>query len=599
MPEKIIEDKMNIKCEISNVIRNIPLPCFVVNEEGIIIESNDRIADVFAYDGLDGAKLFALTGVKRAELIESIKGERETTIERNDKMFNMISELDENGLLYVYFLDVTKREEYKSRYRNKKPAIVIIAIDNYDELIASASSDNKMLVPTEVDKVIRQWASKYKASVSRVGEDEYIMFVYRENAEKIIESKFEILDEVRKIESMIDFPVSLSIGMGLSGDSPAETEEYAQAAIDLAMGRGGDQAVVKNGNRMHYYGGKLQTVEKSNKGKSRIIGHALKQLILESSKVLIMGHKWPDMDCFGASIGAYRICESCDKDAYIVIEEYNEALQLIYKNAVEIGKYEIIKREKAIELCDDNTLVIIVDTHRPGLVECEELLDCTNKVAIIDHHRKAEDAIEDTTLAYIESYASSASELITEIIQYSLTKKDINKFEAEALLAGITVDTNSFATKTGVRTFEAAAWLRRAGADTAEVKRFFQIEATSFQARAEAIANAEYLDHGIAIAISKGYSTEAQIINSQVADQLLTVKGIKASFVMGKNDRNVTVVSARSLGDINVQIIMEEFDGGGHLTAAGAQVEMTPEEVCEKLKEILPRYLEEQKIKEI
>ncbi len=590
---------MNIKCEISNVIRNIPLPCFVVNEEGIIIESNDRIADVFAYDGLDGAKLFALTGVKRAELIESIKGERETTIERNDKMFNMISELDENGLLYVYFLDVTKREEYKSRYRNKKPAIVIIAIDNYDELIASASSDNKMLVPTEVDKVIRQWASKYKASVSRVGEDEYIMFVYRENAEKIIESKFEILDEVRKIESMIDFPVSLSIGMGLSGDSPAETEEYAQAAIDLAMGRGGDQAVVKNGNRMHYYGGKLQTVEKSNKGKSRIIGHALKQLILESSKVLIMGHKWPDMDCFGASIGAYRICESCDKDAYIVIEEYNEALQLIYKNAVEIGKYEIIKREKAIELCDDNTLVIIVDTHRPGLVECEELLDCTNKVAIIDHHRKAEDAIEDTTLAYIESYASSASELITEIIQYSLTKKDINKFEAEALLAGITVDTNSFATKTGVRTFEAAAWLRRAGADTAEVKRFFQIEATSFQARAEAIANAEYLDHGIAIAISKGYSTEAQIINSQVADQLLTVKGIKASFVMGKNDRNVTVVSARSLGDINVQIIMEEFDGGGHLTAAGAQVEMTPEEVCEKLKEILPRYLEEQKIKEI
>ena len=599
MPEKIIEDKMNIKCEISNVIRNIPLPCFVVNEEGIIIESNDRIADVFAYDGLDGAKLFALTGVKRAELIESIKGERETTIERNDKMFNMISELDENGLLYVYFLDVTKREEYKSRYRNKKPAIVIIAIDNYDELIASASSDNKMLVPTEVDKVIRQWASKYKASVSRVGEDEYIMFVYRENAEKIIESKFEILDEVRKIESMIDFPVSLSIGMGLSGDSPAETEEYAQAAIDLAMGRGGDQAVVKNGNRMHYYGGKLQTVEKSNKGKSRIIGHALKQLILESSKVLIMGHKWPDMDCFGASIGAYRICESCDKDAYIVIEEYNEALQLIYKNAVEIGKYEIIKREKAIELCDDNTLVIIVDTHRPGLVECEELLDCTNKVAIIDHHRKAEDAIEDTTLAYIESYASSASELITEIIQYSLTKKDINKFEAEALLAGITVDTNSFATKTGVRTFEAAAWLRRAGADTAEVKRFFQIEATSFQARAEAIANAEYLDHGIAIAVSKGYSTEAQIINSQVADQLLTVKGIKASFVMGKNDRNITVVSARSLGDINVQIIMEEFDGGGHLTAAGAQVEMTPEEVCEKLKEILPRYLEEQKIKEI
>ena len=590
---------MENNCEIKNMTKNIPLPCFVVDENGIIIEANDKIAEVFAYDGLEGAKLFALTGVKRAELIESTQGKREINIERNDKLFSMISEIDENNNLYVYFMDITKREEYKSRYRNKKPAIIIIGIDNYDELIASASSDNKMLVPTEVDKLIRQWASKYYASVSRVGDDEYIMFVYRENAEEIIEGKFEILDEVRKIESMIDFPVSLSIGMGLSGDSPAETEEYAQAAIDLAMGRGGDQAVVKNGNRMHYYGGKLQTVEKSNKGKSRIIGHALKQLILESSKVIIMGHKWPDMDCFGAAIGAYRICESCNKDAYIVIEEYNEALQLIYNHAQKIGKYKVINREKAIEICDEDALVIIVDTHRPGLVECEELLKCTGKVAIIDHHRKAEDAIEDTTLSYIESYASSASELITEIIQYSLTKKDIDKFEAEALLAGITVDTNSFATKTGVRTFEAAAWLRRAGADTAEVKRFFQIEATSFQARAEAIANAEYLEHGIAIALSKGYSTEAQIINSQVADQLLTVKGIKASFVMGKNDRNVTVVSARSLGDINVQIIMEEFNGGGHLTAAGAQVDMTPEEVYSKLKEILPKYLEEQRIKEI
>jgi len=589
---------MENNCEVTSMIKNIPLPCFVVDENGIIIEANEKIAEVFAYDDLDGAKLFALTGVKRAELVESIQGKRETNIERNNKMFNLISEMDEKGNLYVYFMDITKREEYKSRYKNKKPAILIIGIDNYDELIASASSDNKMLVPIEVDKLIRKWASKYNASINRVGEDEYIMYVYRENAEDIIESKFEILDVVRKIESMIDFPVSLSIGMGLSGDSPSETEEYAQAAIDLAMGRGGDQAVVKNGNRMHYYGGKLQTVEKSNKGKSRIIGHALKQLILESSKVIIMGHKWPDMDCFGASIGAYRICESCNKETYIVIEEYNEALQLIYNHAKETGKYKVISNEKAIELCNEDALLIIVDTHRPGLLECEELLNCTNRVAIIDHHRKAEDAIEDTTLSYIESYASSASELITEIIQYSLTKKDIDKFEAEALLAGITVDTNSFATKTGVRTFEAAAWLRRAGADTAEVKRFFQIEATSFQARAEAIANAEYLDHGIAVALSKGYSTEAQIINSQVAEQLLTVKGIKASFAMGKNDRNVTVVSARSLGDINVQIIMEEFNGGGHLTAAGAQVEMTPEEFYSKLKEILPKYLVQQRIKE-
>lgn len=589
---------MDENCNNKNLLKKIPLPCCVIGEDGNVKEANQRMSDVFTYDGIIGAKLFALTGVKRSDLINGANDGREKAIERNGKTFTLLSELDENGLLFVYFIDVTKREKYKSNYKNKKLAILLINIDNYDELIASTDVENKMLVPTEVDKVIRHWASRYDASVSRVNEDEYIMFVYRENAENIIEGKFEILDEVRKIESMVDFPVSLSIGMGISGDSPSKTEEYAQAAVELALGRGGDQAVVKNGNRMHYYGGKLQTVEKSNKGKSRIIGHALKQLIKESSKVLIMGHKWPDLDCFGASIGAHRICESCEKETYIVIEEFNEALQRIYNQAKQIGKYQIISRERAIELCDENSLVIIVDTHRPNLVECEELLYCTNKIAIIDHHRMAEDAIEGATLAYIESYASSASELITEMIQYSIDKKNISKFEAEALLAGITVDTNSFANKTGVRTFEAAAWLRRAGADTAEVKRFFQIEATTFQARAEAIANAEYLEQGIAIAISEGYSTEAQIINSQVADQLLSVKGIRASFVMGKNDRNITVISARSLGEINVQIIMEEFDGGGHLTAAGAQVDLTPQEVSEKLKEILPKYLEKTDSKE-
>ncbi|NLY82121.1 MAG: DHH family phosphoesterase [Clostridiales bacterium] len=589
---------MDENCNNKNLLKNIPLPCCIIGEDGNVKEANQKMSEVFTYDGITGAKLFALTGIKRSDLINSIKDGKERAIERNGKTFILLSELDENGFLFVYFVDVTKREKYKSNYKNKKLAILLINIDNYDELIASTDVENKMLVPTEVDKVIRHWASRYDASVSRVNEDEYIMFVYRENAENIITGKFEILDEVRKIESMVDFPVSLSIGMGISGDSPSKTEEYAQAAVELALGRGGDQAVVKNGNRMHYYGGKLQTVEKSNKGKSRIIGHALKQLIKESSKVLIMGHKWPDLDCFGASIGAHRICESCEKETYIVIEEFNEALQRIYNQAKEIGKYQIIGRERAIELCDENSLVIIVDTHRPSLVECEELLYCTNKIAIIDHHRMAEDAIEGATLAYIESYASSASELITEMIQYSIDKKNISKFEAEALLAGITVDTNSFANKTGVRTFEAAAWLRRAGADTAEVKRFFQVEATTFQARAEAIANAEYLEQGIAIAISEGYSTEAQIINSQVADQLLSVKGIRASFVMGKNDRNVTVISARSLGEINVQIIMEEFDGGGHLTAAGAQVDLTPQEVSEKLKEILPKFLDKMDSKE-
>jgi len=290
-------------------------------------------------------------------------------------------------------------------------------------------------------------------------------------------------------------------------------------------------------------------------------------------------------------IGAYKIATYMEKDVAIVIEEYNEALQAIYKQAVETDDYEIVGREKAIELCEDKTLVIVVDTHRPGMVECPEILEKADKIVVIDHHRLSDDSIDNAILSYVESYASSASELMTEIIQYTSNKKIVNKFEAEALLAGITVDTNRYSIKTGVRTFEASAWLRRVGADTTEVKRFFQSEVTSFQMRAEAVANAEYMDEGVALSISQGYSTDAQIINAQVADELLMVKGVKASFAAGKNDKGKTVISARSLGEVNVQVIMERFNGGGHLNSAGAQTDMEPEEVIAELKKIVPEYL--------
>ena len=270
----------------------------------------------------------------------------------------------------------------------------------------------------------------------------------------------------------------------------------------------------------------------------------------------------------------------------------------IYKQAETTEDYELISRAKAVEYCTENTLLIVVDTHRPNMTECPELLSIAGKRVVIDHHRLSEDSIEFPTLSYVESYASSTSELMTEILQYTSNKKLINKFEAEALLAGITVDTNSFSIKTGVRTFEAAAWLRKAGADTTEVKRFFQTEVSSFQMKADAVARAEYLESGIAFAISEGYSTDAQIINAQVADELLMVKGVKAVFAVGKNDQLKTVISARSLGDINVQVVMEHFHGGGHLTSAGAQVDLSPEEVIDELKRILPNYVDEKKDKE-
>ena len=420
-----------------------------------------------------------------------------------------------------------------------------------------------------------------------MNDDSYLVAVEQQYLDKVISAKFDILDEVRKLDTEADFPVSLSIGMGAGGKTAAQTEEYADAALDLALGRGGDQAVLKRNMKIEYYGGKLQTVEKRNKGKSRIVGHALKQLIDQSKRIFIMGHANPDMDCFGASLGVMRLCAANDKEPYIVIDNYKEAMQAVFKQAKENGNYKFISSERAKTLADKDSLVIVVDTHRPSMVQCPELLSTCEKKVIIDHHRRVEDFIENPVLAYMESYASSASELVAEILQYMTSKKSLEKLEAEALLAGMMVDTNGFAVKTGVRTFEAAAWLRRQGADPTEVSRFFQEDRESFTIKAEAMAGAIYHEGGIMTSICGRQHPDEQVICAQVADQLLSVRGTRASFVAGVNSDGRTVISARSLGEVNVQIIMEKFNGGGHLTTAAAQVDMSPEEAMERILDIM------------
>ena len=387
-----------------------------------------------------------------------------------------------------------------------------------------------------------------------------------------------------------DFPLSLSMGIGISADDMQETENLANSAIDLALGRGGDQAVVKTDDKTTYYGGKTQARERSNKGKSRIIAHALKVLISQSDQIFIMGHRNADMDAFGSSLGVFRICklEDKDKDITIVVSTVNKSLRDIYQSAEDMETYKFANGEKTLEQIGENSLVIVVDTHRASYVDCPELLEKAKNIVVIDHHRRAEDFIKNPTLHYLESYASSTAELVTEILQYSGEKKLLVKLEAEALLAGMTIDTNRFAVKTGVRTFEAAAYLRRSGADTTEVKRFFQTDLESFKIKSRCISDAKFYDEGIAMSICKGKNEDAQVINSTVADELLTIKGIKASFVAGRNQQGTTVISARSLGDMNVQIIMEKLGGGGHLTTAGAQSDdLSPDEILEKVKELV------------
>ncbi len=567
-------------------------PVCVVNRKGKIVFANQHMDEVFVYAGIEDADFFALTGIKTADLFEEIETNHTQLhiLERNGKQFKLVTKMvgeEEEAKLFVYFFDVTNYENLKDRYNNEKICVCKINIDNYDELIASTSANNQMSVPTEVDKLIRQWAQKMNGSINKLSNSQYIMHIESGHVEKMIESKFDILDTVRGIETEADFPVSLSIGIGTGGKTLMATDEYATAALDLALGRGGDQAVVKWVNKVEYYGGKMQTVEKGNKGKSRVVAHALKQLIEQSKKVIIMGHVNPDMDCFGAALGIHRLCAMSGRESYILINEVNDSLERIYRQAKETQNYQFINNKKAESLIDKDTLVVLVDTHRPSYAENGELLTMTDKIVVIDHHRRAEDSVENPTLSYIESYASSTSELISEILQYAAPKKTLIKLEAEALLGGITIDTNRFAVKTGVRTFEAAAWLRRAGADTTEVKRFFQTDLDSFKVRAKAIAAADFREDGIAVSVCEGCNEEAQVINSQVADELLTIKSIKASFVAGRTIKGETVISARSLGEINVQVIMEKLGGGGHLTTAGAQVSCTPEEAIEKILEII------------
>lgn len=574
----------------NKLIQEIPLPMCVVGSDGKISKASERIGDVFLYDGIDGADVFALTGIKFCQLIEAAKNNDEMKLRRNGKSFRVMPAMtgDEDDDLLVYFVDITESEEIKQKYNDEQNCFAIISVDNYDELMNVTEEENEAELISNIDKVVRTWAQSMEASITKYKDHEFIVVMTRSEYQIQARSRFDILEKIKKVESEADFPVTLSIGVGMGGETPEENDEFSQDALDIAYGRGGDQAVVKDGNSLMYFGGNTQTVEKGNKGKSRIIGHALVRLIQTSSRIFIMGHRNPDLDAFGAALGIYRLAQPLNKETYIVMNSHNDAVDIAFEQSKEEGDYNIINNSKVDSLLKERSLVIIVDTHRPSITEYPELMEKADRAVVIDHHRKAEESVVKPTLAYTEPYASSTCELVTEILQYTIDKKSLTKFEAEVLMAGIWVDTNRFSVKTGVRTFEAAAWLRRAGADIAEVKKFFQSDIMVFCKRANAVANAEYDDErGMAFSICEGRDPNVQIINSMVADELLTIKGMRASFVAGKNMTGRTAVSARSVGNLNVQVIMEKLGGGGHMNTAGTQMDVEPEEAIEKIKEIL------------
>ena len=579
--------------EIEETLRfsltNHPLPLCLVNSEGYIAMTNARFKEIFPKAKILKTKFSDIVGDAVISDIQSEIG-AESKVYVDNKSYRVLSgyvNRDISKSAMYYFIDATEYDSLKLKYEEEKPCYCYLQVDNYEDILLASHDDNRSIIAAGIETAVRQFAAANEGSLLRFRESQYQIVFTKKFFEKMEEEKFPILEIARKLRTDADFPTSFSIGLGLSDESPDQAEEFASYALDLARGRGGDQVVVKNGDEVNYYGGRVQIIENRNKGKSRVMAHAIKQLIAEASNVLIMGHKNADMDSFGASIGICRMVSSNGKKAYIVLNECNHSLEEVYKIAVESGNYNFVSGEDVNKLINKKTLLIIDDTHVPSMVDDSSLLNKVSKIIIIDHHRKMETMIEGATLLYMEPNASSASELVAEILQYDESIRRLDKFEAEMLLGGIFIDTNSFSVKTGARTFEAASWLRMNGADTTAVRQFLQNDMEDFRQRASITANAEFSESGIALSRGDGVHDNAQIIAAQAADELLDIKGIKASFVVGATEKE-TVISARSLGDINVQVIMEKFGGGGHLTMAAAQIEnSTIEDVVKTLKKYI------------
>ncbi|HBT48522.1 MAG TPA: exopolyphosphatase, partial [Caldanaerobacter subterraneus] len=461
------------------------------------------------------------------------------------------------------------------------------------EALMSVEDVKRAVISSEIEKKLSEWASSIKAFLKKYDDDKYFAIFKEGELKKLEENRFDILDKIRETGEEMKVLLTLSIGVGAEADDFLTLNEYASSALDLALGRGGDQAVLKRGDKIYFYGGRTQAVEKRTRVKARVIAHALRELIKESSTIFIMGHNFMDFDSLGAAIGMYRACADLGKKAYIILDKSNVAIDELVKKIKATDGYQdlFIKSLEVKNMIDENSLLIVVDTHRPSYLSYPEIVELIDRIVVIDHHRRGKEFIDKALLVYLEPYASSASELVTEILQYIVEKINLKPIEAEALLAGIAVDTKNFTFRTGSRTFEAASFLRKKGADTTSVKQLFQNDLASYIIKATIVKNAEILDNGIAIAISPPAANN--LIIAQAADELLTIKGVKASFVLLQRGEDVAI-SGRSMGDVNVQIILEKLGGGGHLTVAGAQVKKPMEEVLNELKQAIKEYFEEE-----
>ena len=537
--------------------------------------------------------------------LETVIGKRSFSIEIKRVLIDnwqsatdLLTLPEEKSYLYtLYMFENTELKKYVKMQEDQKLVVGLIYIDNFDEVLDGMDDVRRSLLLALVDRKIDKYISSHHGIMKKLEKDKYYIILQYQHLMKMEEGRFSLLEDIKTVSVGNELKITLSIGIGLNGSGYPQNYDFAHAAIDLALGRGGDQAVVKDNSSISYFGGKSQQMEKNTRVRARVKAQALREFINAKDDIIIMGHKVTDIDSFGAALGLYRAAKTIGKRTYILIDENSTSIRPYLNMFINNKDYEqdlFIDHARADEIMDMNTVLIVVDTNRPSNTEYPALLDRARTIVVLDHHRQSSDIIKNATLSYIEPFASSACEMVAEILQYFNDGIKLTSIEADCVYAGIIVDTNNFLAKTGIRTFEAAAYLRRCGADVTRVRKFMRNDIVCYKARANAIRKSELYHESYAISILNADNLESPtIVGAQAANELLNIIGVKASFILTKYYDKI-YISARSIDEVNVQIIMERLGGGGHLNIAGAQLtDMTEEEAVSKLKETLDAMIAE------
>lgn len=592
-------------------LAEMALPYALTDEDGRLLWTNQAFQDVM--DEVRGSRknLLALfPEVTKSDLatdsetaqVHTSYGEHRFRLDIRP-IFVSSSEEEENEavvgrqkMLAVYLFDETEILHYRREINDEKMVAGLIYLDNYEEALESVEEVRRSLLTALIDRKINKYISSIDGVVKKMEKDKYFFTIKQKYMEQLQEERFSILEDVKAVNIGNEMAVTLSIGIGMGGDSYSQNYDYARMAIDMALGRGGDQAVLKDRSKIQYYGGKSQQLEKATRVKARVKAHALRELMDTKDRLLIMGHKISDIDSFGAAIGIYRIATALNKKSHIVINDVTTSIQPMMDRFTENPEYPedlFLTGSQAAELVDSNTMLVVVDVNRPSITEAPELLRMVKTIVVLDHHRQSNEIINNAVLSYVEPYASSACEMVAEVLQYIADGIKIKSAEADAMYAGIVIDTNNFTNQTGVRTFEAAAFLRRNGADVTRVRKLFRDDMTEYKARAATIASAEIYRDAFLIGVCPADGLQSPtIVGAQAANELLEIKGVKASVVLTEY-HNVIYLSARSIDEVNVQVMMEQLGGGGHRAVAGAQLQgVTVEEAKCRVKDVIDQMLQ-------